>query len=120
MSDLIRRQDAIDALYREIIKRRLLDEMYDGALDEFQTEEILRKLPPAQPEPQWIPVSERLPEIGKEVLLSEPNAMFVAVYFGSGNPKGLWLVDGRHHFLVDVNGCAWCELPEPYAERRAE
>lgn len=48
--DMIYRQDAIDALYREIIKRRFFDEMYDGALDEFQTEEILRKLPSAQPE----------------------------------------------------------------------
>lgn len=49
-NDLISRKAAIDKLNREIIKRRLLDEIYDGALDEFQTEEILRKLPPVQPE----------------------------------------------------------------------
>ena len=50
MDDLISRQAAITALSNEIVKRRLLDEMYDGCIDEFQTEEILKKLPTAQPE----------------------------------------------------------------------
>ena len=63
---------------------------------------------------EWIPCSERLPEIGKEVLLSEPNAMFIAEYHGSGDSEGLWLVDGVHHYLADANGCAWMPLPTPY------
>ena len=49
-TDTISRRAAINALSNEIVKRRLLDEMYDGCIDEFQTEEILKKLPPAQPE----------------------------------------------------------------------
>lgn len=48
--DLISRQAAIDVLNKEIIKRRLLDDVNDGMLDEFDTEDILRKLPSAQPE----------------------------------------------------------------------
>ena len=48
--DTIYRQAAIDALNKEIIKRRLLDDVNDGMLDEFDTEDILRKLPSAQPE----------------------------------------------------------------------
>lgn len=48
--DTIYRRAAIDALNKEIIKRRLLDDVNDGMLDEFDTEDILRKLPPAQPE----------------------------------------------------------------------
>jgi hypothetical protein len=48
--DCISRRTAIDALYTEIIKRRLMDDVNDGMLDEFDTESILRKLPPAQPE----------------------------------------------------------------------
>jgi len=60
MGDLISRQAAIKALYTEIIKRRLLDDVNDGALDEFDTESILKALPSAQ---QWIPVTERLPEM---------------------------------------------------------
>lgn len=43
--DAISRQQAIDAL-----------DCING------TEEVLRSLPPAQPEPQWIPCSERMPE----------------------------------------------------------
>ena len=50
MSDLIDRQTAIKALYTEIIKRRLLDDVNDGLLDEFDTESILRTLPSAHPE----------------------------------------------------------------------
>jgi hypothetical protein len=50
MTDLISREKAIDALYKEIIKRRLLDDVNDGMLDEFDTEDILRKLPSAYPE----------------------------------------------------------------------
>ena len=65
---------------------------------------------------RWIPCSARLPEIGKKVLLSEPNTMFIAEYHGSGDPEGLWLVDGCHHYLADVNECAWMPLPEPYKE----
>ena len=48
--DAVSRQAAIDALNKEIIKRRLLDDVNDGMLDEFDTEDILRKLSPAQPE----------------------------------------------------------------------
>jgi hypothetical protein len=77
-------------------------------------DEAITKLS-AEPEQNWIPCSERLPKIiGKEVLLSEPNAMFIAEYHGAGDPEGLWLVDGCHHYLADVNGCAWMPLPEAY------
>lgn len=50
MDDVISRQVAIKALNTEIIKRRLLDDVNDGMLDEFDTESILRDLPSAQPE----------------------------------------------------------------------
>lgn len=72
--------------------------------------------PEAQPEQRWIPCSERLPKIGKEVLLSEPNDMFIAEYYGSGLPEGVWRVDGIDHYLQDIKGCAWMPLPEPWKE----
>ena len=69
-TDCISRQAAINALNNEIVKRRLLDEMYDGCIDEFQTEEILKKLPPAQPEiirckdcKHWIPYDWMFSEV---------------------------------------------------------
>lgn len=50
-TDLIDRQQAIDAL-----------DCISGV------EEVLRSLPTIQPEPQWIPVSERVPETNDPVL----------------------------------------------------
>lgn len=49
--DLISRQDAIEALHDEIVRKRIDEDTHDdGALDEFDTEAILRRLPSAQPE----------------------------------------------------------------------
>ena len=49
--DSISRQAAIKALHDEIVRRRINEDSNDdGALDEFDTEAILRRLPPAQPE----------------------------------------------------------------------
>lgn len=49
--DLISRQGAIEALHDEIVRRRISEDTNDdGALDEFDTEAILRGLPSAQPE----------------------------------------------------------------------
>ena len=134
MDDLISRQAAIDALYREIIKRRLLDEMYDGALDEFQTEEILRKLPPAQPEPQWIPFKTRsLTEEEKEehpewdcildcILPDDGQAILVSInlrghervqYDEFYTDDGSYLDSG---YEIGSEATAWQPLPEPYRE----
>lgn len=49
--DSINRQAAIKALHDEIVRRRINEDSNDdGALDEFDTEAILRRLPPAQPD----------------------------------------------------------------------
>ena len=53
MDDLISRQAAIEALHDEIVRRRINEDTNDdGALDEFDTEAILRQLPSVQPEPE--------------------------------------------------------------------
>ena len=45
-------EDAINALHTEIVKRRISEDVNDdGSLDEFDTEDILRKLPPADIQP---------------------------------------------------------------------
>ena len=86
---------------------------YNGVMDKSVAKRLLIQMPSAQ---RWIPVTERLPEIGKKVLLSESNTMFIAAYHGSGDPEGVWLVDGYvdeyHHYLADVNRCEWMPLPD--------
>ena len=117
-SDLISRQETLDALdlMCDVIcpySKKERDIMC-GACAMGSAFDVIRDQPSAQPEQRWIPCSERLPEIGKEVLLSEPNTIFIAEYHGSGDPEGLWLVEGYHHYLADVNGCAWMPLPESW------
>ena len=62
-SDTISRQQAIDAL-KEKVFRNLTDEFY-GAM------QVLDELPSVQPEQQWIPVEERLPEPWSLVLVTD-------------------------------------------------
>ena len=80
--DTISRKAAIEALSNEIVKRRLLDEMYDGCIDEFQTEEILKKLPPAQPEPS---------QVAKDITRILENGQDMRV-IAQGRIRGRWII----------------------------
>lgn len=89
-------------------------EICEGCRNQYDGDRLaIETVPSAQ---RWIPCSARLPEIGKKVLLSESNTMFIAAYHGSGDPEGVWLVDGYvdeyHHYLADVNRCEWMPLPD--------
>ena len=66
----------------------------------------------------WIPVSERLPEIGIDVLVSHGN--YVSITSLEGNFDCVWWDD-----FSDLENSAWMPLPEPYrqdgeAERKEE
>ena len=89
MGDLIDRQVAIDAL-----------DCING------TEEVLRSLPSAQPEPNWIPCSERLPEEGQKCLVCDKGSIGIDTYIGHGNPYN-WKWYTRDYE-------AWMPLPKPY------
>ena len=92
-SDTISRQQAIDAL-----------DCINGA------EEVLRSLPPAQPEPQWILCDERMPE--------EDGKYMVTIHGYGWNGKTFTSVSvaeciGKR--WVGNNGViAWIPLPKPY------
>lgn len=144
---LIYVEDAIEALHDEIVRRRIDENTNDdGALDEFDTEAILRRLPSAQPqdiardiatiienekdmrvvlknaEPQWIPVSERLPEEKQDVLLAFKHNMVVGFWediLDNGEPA--WYANSGDGWMtgtesVDSDGIpiAWMPLPEPW------
>ena len=119
MDSLISRQAAIDAVmaydfkcpqYMKRFVTELRDAMKADLIDDIQ------ELPSAQPEPQWIPCSERLPEEYGNYLVSIEGE---ETDIGSIDPKvGRWsLCDATGFYWADnlhVKITAWCELPEPY------
>ena len=105
MGELISRQAAIDAvsdLYwmdeRLLNFKKEIDKVFDN----------IKALPSAEPQ-QWIPIEERPPQFGKDVLVS---------YRGGVMADWLTQCEGNAYFYIsgvaiqDVD--AWCELPEPY------
>lgn len=61
------------------------------------------------PEPHWIPVTERLPDDSRNVLITSRCGVSMAWYNGSYFEKG---ANTHHRKMQTVT--AWCELPEPY------
>ena len=60
----------------------------------------------------WIPVAERLPEIGPTVLMQNTGGwMFVAIY--AVTPKRKYWAVLEHDYALD-EAIAWMPLPEPY------
>lgn len=116
MSDLIDRQAAIDAL-NSINCFGWVEESWSVVSG------IIEHIPTAQPEQQWIPCSERLPEIG-EHYVSEPCIVYCsngAYGFAELEENIFGQVgwncerdDEYHEPLGDV--LAWMPLPDPYKE----
>lgn len=68
--------------------------------------------------PRWIPVTERLPETGHDVLVKFPQNMAVASI-----DIGEWVVNSGDGWCTDINLAGgeknpthWMELPEPPKE----
>lgn len=109
MSDLIKREDAIDAINKFWINGTSLCEA------DKLTEEIIN-MPSAN---QWIPCSERLPEEGKEVLVTIWDRCEIAFYNCASDGLKEWefndfSLDGED--FIDVT--AWMPLPELYREEQ--
>ena len=73
--------------------------------------QIVKDMPTIEPEPKWIPCTERLPKDGEEVF----------IYLFGNSPYIAWFEDGEWHtndFTVDKDDepIAWMPLPEPYQE----
>lgn len=122
MSDLIYRQDAINAASKGCWELR-------GLFHEIETR--INKIPSADKHGEWIPVSERLPKMVDICLLGdyansnpvlasvtyhqkESTAEIVFVYCSDGKWR---YFDGAYDKYVeddDVQVTAWMPLPEPY------
>ena len=137
--DLISRQAAIDALDGKIeITGRTNAEAVKGYVR--LVKDRLERLPSAQPEPQWIPCSERLPEDDTDVLISyrykdgEGDTSHVYIdttsygdmYFGGNAVHDLYGNKIKHwrppfaYFESNYYVIAWMPLPEPYKEGEHE
>ena len=126
MNDLISRQAAIDATWFE--------PSYTDPLNVLtEVRDRLKALPSAQPEPRWIPCSERLPEeYGEFLVTMTEKAKAKDLGFDIDetyirkmryNSNG-WQLP-RHipswiNEAVKDEVLAWMPLPEPYKERRTD
>ena len=72
-----------------------------------------------QQEPEWIPVSERLPEEGLTVLILAENGH---IEFGQRDEnKWEWLAESISDYWTEAEEViAWQPLPEPYEESDGE
>ena len=99
--DLIDRQAAIDAISCDIIVTgRQNAELVAATIGTFA--DRIKALPSAQPEQQWIPCSERLPEEGGYYLTT---TMYQEVYCDYWNGDNY----DRTEMVI-----AWMPLPEPW------
>ena len=118
MGDLISRQQAIEAveksMYENPHENAIHRSMHDHEHRHFLT--ILMGLPSAQPEQRWIPCSERLPEIDKEVLVTDGELCWVCSLFESPDIEdGLYQWEDNYgHWYEFETWVAWMPLPEPY------
>ena len=113
--DLISRQAAIDVI-NQICP---IDTEYDCTLlDRVDVRCVLTDLPSAQPEQRWIPCSERLPEVGKDVMVCYDfkghRSVLIGVLYGDekfhGYDDEYLTPEGRKY----RKAVAWMLLPEPY------
>ena len=84
--------------------------------------ECLAEAPSVTPEPHWIPVKERLPENGEQVLVYARSVHYALAKYdemreADGTYKKQWVTfDAWKPFYTIKEVIAWMPLPEPYKE----
>ena len=105
-TDLIDRQDAIDAVNNAFDRETLLT----GFVRSIAVRAI-RDMPSAQLEPQWVPVSERLPEESEYYIITANDGVGHRTTFAKFQKKAKsWDLTGARSYWRVI---AWMPLPEP-------
>ena len=90
----------------------------DGMMEPFKSqfgvlvEWLINKMPNIDPEPQWIPVSERFPDKAGAYLITKYDDEVTPYYCYDGDRYT------REYWKSYIK--AWMPMPEPYKERREE
>lgn len=90
-----------------------LTRFYDN---EVTAKQLIDEQPTIEPEQRWTPCSERLPEIDKDVLVTDGESCLVCSLFESPDIEdGLYQwEDDYGHWHEFETWVAWMPLPEPY------
>lgn len=116
MSDLISRQDAIDAV---VSSAEEWDRMYIQDLN-CRIRDAIKQLPSAEPElperaeAEWIPCSEMLPMNRKYVLVTFEHS------YGLMDHGITWYGELEKKWNTSREVIAWMPLPEPYKGEQDE
>ena len=98
----------------------LMEHVYRDRLDSRELiAEMVRNAPTIEPEPRWIPCSERLPEEKQDVLLLMPLNMVVGFWEDVLSDGGrTWYANSGNGYFTDMDvlygyddPIAWMELP---------
>ena len=85
---------------------------YVSASDLSLVVKDVRELPHAQPEPHWIPVSERLPEESEYCIITANDGVGYRTTFAKFQKKAKsWDLTGARSYWKVI---AWTPLPKPF------
>ena len=130
VSDSISRQSAIDAVRKNTFRLTFAEEQNCEGHVAWSAEAVysdvmegaLLELPSAQPEPKWIPVTERLPEEEKKRYWVCTDTEYQCECRWTNNRFGMGEFDEWGWSIFDIphysHVVAWMPLPEPYREER--
>lgn len=112
-NDLIHKQAAIDLFPNDVLEW----DTFDGYIAPHFARRLIEDLPPAQPGPRWIPVTERLPNHDEYI---KNNGLFnvsdgdrsYSEWFD--NDKQMFGEPTISGFRVDYAVIAWVPLPDTY------
>lgn len=114
MGRLLDEDDVIDAINKRIsvLQKHPEFRRKHADIDLYGIKPMIAELSPAQPTPNWIPCSERLPEKEGKYLVTDIKTVDIDIFTHSENGTPMW-------FLSD-NATAWMPLPEPYQKGEDE